>query len=498
MVKRKHRRNRKKKQSKKGNPAGAKPDSPWGKKQRIARVGPNTPYGLCTERLSAFGGLLAFVKFLDLIDLEEVFQQHYPPPKRCPLLGHYRMIVGLVALLFVGFQRVGHLVYIREEPLICGMLKVAQLPVVSTFWRYLQSLRRMQTESLLAIMAAVRSRVWALVGYQPKRVAVNVDTTVATVYGKIDGARVGHNPKHRGKKALRPVLCFIEETREYLCGCQRRGETLTGKEVARQIRQFRKYLPGCVRRVVVRGDGEFIGWESVQACLEQGFEFIFGNRRCTPPFAKKGWYRKGKYEYNECVYQPQGWEIPCRFVVMRIRKKASEKDRQGWLVEDLEYTYRVFVTNLKSKPHQVIARYDPRADVENCIGEAQREGLLAIPSKKYQANGAFFQFVLFAYNLWRWMKWLAGNQMQQESPSPREPLCEGRELIHQTVGVARLKLLFLSAKVSSHGNREKVYYSIHESRAPGMIHFLEYLDQRRQGIRPWRSPPLLTSCAAMA
>jgi len=40
-------------------------------------------------------------------------------------------------------------------------------------------------------------------------VSINVDTTVATVYGQIQGARKDHNPKHRGKKGLRPVLCFI-------------------------------------------------------------------------------------------------------------------------------------------------------------------------------------------------------------------------------------------------------------------------------------------------
>ena len=73
-----------------------------------------------------------------------------------------------------------------------------------------------------------------------ERLTVNIDTTVVTVYGAIEGSRKGHNPKHRGKKGLRPVLCFLEETREYLCGTQRRGETIRNEEVARQIRQFCK------------------------------------------------------------------------------------------------------------------------------------------------------------------------------------------------------------------------------------------------------------------
>jgi hypothetical protein len=37
---------------------------------------------------------------------------------------------------------------------------------------------------------------------------------------------------------------------------------------------------------------------------------------------------------------------------------------------------------LKGKAHKVIAKYDKRADVENLVGEAKREGLDAIPSSK--------------------------------------------------------------------------------------------------------------------
>jgi hypothetical protein len=162
--------------------------------------------------------------------------------------------------------------------MLCGLLHVTVLPVVSTFWRYLRSLRIMQSQALLRVNAAVRERVWQLVGYQPQEVTVNIDTTVATVYGKIEGARKGHNTKHRGKKGLRPVFCFLDKTREYLCGALRRGETITGKEVAGQIRNFGRYLPQCVETVRVRADGEFIGWESVSACLDCGYSFIFGNR----------------------------------------------------------------------------------------------------------------------------------------------------------------------------------------------------------------------------
>jgi len=445
--------------------------------RRPVRITPETPYGECSERLTAFGGLLALVKFLDLLGFERAFAEHYVHPRREPKLGGYRMVLGILMLLFIGFQRLGHFAYVRHDAMVCGMLRVAALPAVSTFWRYLRSLSIVQSAALLKLGAALRARVWALCEYRPARVTVNIDTTVSTVYGAIEGARKGHNPKHRGKKGLRPVLCFLAETREYLCGTQRRGETITTREVARQIRQFRKLLPAHVQSVRVHGDGEFIGWESVKACRAEGFPFTFGNKRCNPPFAEDGWYRHGDHEYNECGYQPLGWEAPCRFVAMRIRKDQVG-NRQLKLLE--HYVYRVVATDEPGRPHQVIDEYDQRADAENLIGEAQREGVLAIPSKRFQAHHAFFQIVMLAYNLWRWMKMLAGHaeqQRQQDKPVPERMRIR---MPDHTIRIARLKLLYVAAKIRFHANRDEVLYSMHEQRAVGLMDFLAYLDRRRK------------------
>jgi hypothetical protein len=446
---------------------------------RRVKITPDTPYTHCSERLTAFGGLLALVKFLDLIGFEQACAQHYVHPKREAKLGGYRMVLGMLLLLFIGFQRLGHFTYVRRDAMVCGILRVAVLPAVSTFWRYLGALTIVQSAALLKLGGALRAKVWELCGYAPGRVTVNIDTTVSTVYGAIEGARQGHNTKHRGKKGLRPVLCFLAETREYLCGTQRRGDTMRNDEVARQIRQFRKLLPAVVREVRVRGDGEFIGWESVKACLDEGFVFTFGNKRCAAPFPDDTWYRHGEYEYNQCVYQPQDWEQPCRFVAMRIREE-QRGERQLKLLESENYLYRVFVTNDKGRPHRVIADYDQRADVENLIGEAQREGVLAIPSKRFQAHHAFFQVVMLAYNLWRWMKLLAGHAQQQKQAGQEADERLRITMPDHTLRIARLKMLFVAAKIRFHDNRDQVCYSIHEQRAAGLSDFLQYLDCRRK------------------
>jgi len=168
--------------------------------------------------------------------------------------------------------------------MLCSIFNVIKLPHVTTYWRYVDSLGLNQGKSLLMVMSALRERVWHLCETCYETIHIDIDTTVETIFGKQQGGRKGHNTKNRGKKGFRPVLCFIEETREYIAGKLRVGETMGGKEVGDMIRTFKKYLPGCVKRVILRGEGEFISWESVKAATDEGYGFIFGNKACDPQF----------------------------------------------------------------------------------------------------------------------------------------------------------------------------------------------------------------------
>ncbi|TVM00418.1 MAG: hypothetical protein CV087_13695 [Candidatus Brocadia sp. WS118] len=461
---------------------------------QASKIGHSTVYRYCSERLSPFGGLLGLVKFMELIRFQEIFEGLYNPPSRTPEMGHQKMVYGFIMLLFIGFNRVWHFLYIQTDSMLCSIFQVVKLPFVTTYWRYVDSLGINQGKSLLMVMSALRERVWHVceIGYET--IHIDMDTTVETLYGNQQGGRKGHNTKNRGKKGFRPVLCFIEETREYFAGKLRVGETMGSEEVGEVIRSFKKYLPGCVKKVILRGDGEFIGWESVEAALEEGYLFIFGNKGCNPPFDPTKWYKvrgADRVEYNECIYQPMGWKQECRFVAMRIPEDEAREGKavQLKLLEEDKYIYRIFVTNKEEKAHKVIDEYDKRADSENLIGEAKREGLAAIVSNKFATNYAYFQIVMLSYNIWRSFKMVAGHsqleQERQEKESKAEPTCAAREVVDNTIRIARLKLLFIAAKITGHANTHEVKYSQHDSRVAGLFRFMGYLDERLRQVRPW-------------
>lgn len=127
-------------------------------------------------------------------------------------------------------------------------------------------------------MSVLREPVWQLCDFQFYRTRINIDGTVKTVYGNQHGAREGHNTNQRCKQALRPLVCFIEQPREYLTEKRRKDSTVTGKEAGAFIASRKHHFPGCVQNVLLRADGEFLCWQSVLASIQLPLRPIFITR----------------------------------------------------------------------------------------------------------------------------------------------------------------------------------------------------------------------------
>jgi hypothetical protein len=207
------------------------------------------------------------------------------------------MVVGILILLFIAFNRLWHFVYIRLDAMVCGFFQLTRLPAASTFWRYVDSLGINQANSLIKVGSVLRERAWQICALNHKRIHISIDTTAETLYGNQQGGRVGYNTSHRGKKACRPALCFVDEARECLLGKLRKGDVLDGEECAAFIGRVKNHLPGCVKKVLLRADGEFFCRQSVHATAKAGFQFIIANKRAKPPFDSENWYQPTAQAY---------------------------------------------------------------------------------------------------------------------------------------------------------------------------------------------------------
>src|SRR6201987_3436491 len=156
----------------------------------------------------------------------------------------------------------------------------------------------------------------------------------------------------------------------------------------------------------------------------------------------------------EFWYHPEGWGKACRFIALRYPKKedpASARE-QYQLFDSSQYIYRVFVTNMKRPIDLLVWFYNQRAGAENLIKEANNDaGLAAHPSGRWATNCVHFQLAMRGYN-WKWWVILFHRDEQVQVVA---------DLYHTTIATARLRFLFLAAKIVRHAGSVLVRYSDH-------------------------------------
>ncbi len=426
------------------------------------KIGASTPYDFEAKSLTAYGGLLPVATMLERLEFQQVIEETLTVKRRTRAMPTmYQFVLAMVLAAYIGFARLHHLRFLAREPMLTGILKVLKLPPQCTFWRFLASLHLGIAKQLLSVQRQMRARVWQAAHVGLTAITLDTDTTVHTLFGNQMGARKGYNPKNKGKKSYQPILTFLAETREYVSGELHNGDCHTGPEIARHLKDVFAALPAQVETIFARADSGFYCGHAVAAYEERGAQFIISARktaRLVEELKAADWKRSpcpdadGQCEFS---YQPEGWGKAYRFIALRYKKKpkptAADDPEQYQLFDTPEYTYRAFVTNMKRAIDLLVWFYDQRAGAENLIKEANNDaGLAAYPSGRWLMNCNHFQLVMLAYNLNCWLMLFN-----------REEAAKVVTLKHTTLATARLRFLFLAAKIWRHAGRVGVSYSDH-------------------------------------
>jgi Transposase DDE domain group 1 len=425
------------------------------------KINGSTPFDFDGKNLTAYGGLLPVAIMLEKLQFPQLVEASLTVKRVTRAMPMYQFVLSMVLALYVGFSRLNHLRFLAREPMLMGILKVLELPPQCTFWRFLASLHLNVAQQLLEVQRQMRQRVWEAANVRLTSVTFDTDTTVHTVYGKQMGARKGYNPKNKGKKSFQPILTFLAETREFVGGELHNGDRPTGMQIAKHLEYVMTTVPNGVKVIYGRADCGFYCWEAIQVYQKYGCQFIVVAQK-TPRLLEglksAHWKRSPRTDANqqcEFWYQPQGWGRAYRFIALRYEKKPEPKKKeepeQYQLFETSEYTYRVFVTSMDGPIDVLVWFYRQRATAENLIKEANNDaGLAAHPSKRWAMNCVHFQLAMLAYNLNCWL--LLFN---------REKTADATEMKHTRLSTARLRFLFLAAKIWCHAGRVGISYSDH-------------------------------------
>jgi hypothetical protein len=425
------------------------------------KIGASTPYDFEAKNLTAYGGLLPVATMLEKLGFQQLVEETLTVKRKTRVLAMSQFLLAIVLTIYVGFSRLNHLRFLQREPMLIGILKVVRLPPQCTFWRFLASLRIHIASQILQVQRQMRQRVWEAAHVGLSVATLDTDTTVHTLYGQQMGGRKSYNPKNRGKKSYQPILTFLAETREYIAGELRTGDRPTGRQIAQHLKEAFASLPQQVSTIYARADSGFYCWEAIEAYQQQGCRFIVSARK-TPRLVEllkaAAWTGSPKTDADgqcEFHYQPEGWGQQYRFLALRYRKKPKVQDEavpeQYQLFDTPEYCYRVFVTSMSDPLYWLVWFYNQRAGAENLIKEANNDaGLAAHPSCRFETNRNYFQLAMLAYNLNCWLMLFN-----------REEGVSSQTLKHTTLATARLRFLFLAAKIWRHAGRVGVSYSDH-------------------------------------
>lgn len=354
--------------------------------------------------LTQFGGAALIEQFFQRIGLQGAISQHVRFAQRNNRYSISECLKALIYPRVLGLGRIETTEPLRHNGVFHYLAGLPGYPDATTLRRFLDRFAHRGRNSLVKLHDTWRA---AMLG-QPSQGIFDLDSTVLTVYGRQERAEVGCNPKKRGRPSYLPLLCFEGNTQDCWEGSYHPGNTHVSTITIPLLEHAFPKLPESIREVRVRADAAFFDHEIVR--------FIEGKRtfyalvaRLTPPLKRRlsGLrYRRvspGVWA-GEFQYGPQGWPGPRRFVVIR-RPVPEEPSAQLTLFQMGGYSYQALVTNLALQPLNLWRFYHRRARAELIIRELKYAYALGkIPTNDFQANEAFFQIVLLAYNLLNWFK----------------------------------------------------------------------------------------------
>lgn len=312
------------------------------------------------------------------------------------------LILALLYPLLVGLGRIESTGILKQNGVFRFLTGLERYPDATTLRRFLLRFSQEGLETFLKFHEALRKQMLI----SPRKIILDLDSTVLTVYGRQEGAEVGYNPKKRGRSSYHPLLCFEGITRDIWEGRFHPGNVHSASVAGELLKRAFAKIPSSVRQIRVRADNAFFDHEIIEFLKERRAFYAIVAKLSRPVKARLGSLRlqqvAGETFAAEFRYQPMRWKTQERFIVIR-RPIPEEPSWQLSLFQMKGFTYQAIVTNLSLTPYRVWRFYNDRAEAELVIRELKEAYSLGkIPTRIWKANVAYFHLVCLAYNLLNW------------------------------------------------------------------------------------------------
>lgn len=402
----------------------------------------NLPISFEEPQLTHFAGMLLIQCFCQKLGLKRLLQRHIRRPT--PRYRDYHpseMIMAILYAIIAGMDRVNETQILQYNGAFQKIVGLKRFPDQTAIRRFLKRLTPRHIRQIVRVHELLRQILFD----QPHRrtsLVFDLDSTVLVIYGRwMERARVGYNPKKRGRRSYHPLLAFESRFQEFWHGSLRPGDAgaSTGARpfVKVCLAKVPKHIPKS--RIRFRMDSGFYGKKTVEFLDGEGYGYVIvvKGRKRDPVTIKaqdcKFTRLRNDWQVGEFWYKPHNWEKRHRYVVVR-RPIPEDPVEAGQLTlfKDIKYAYHIFVTSLEISAWRVYRFYSPRARIEKHIRELAYDYPLAkIPTQDWIPNVAFFQLLLLAFDIIHYFK----------------RLCLPKSYRYKTLKTTRMELLVLPGQL---------------------------------------------------
>jgi len=396
------------------------------------------------ESLTHFGGLFLIQRFCNKLCLRRRLERILRPQPNWSDYHPADLTLALLYLLIAGLPRISKTEILHYNGLFLSLVGLKKFPDPTALRRYLRRLPPKAIRQMARLHDQIRSQLFDL-PHPRTSLPFHLDSVVLTLYGKQQGARLGYNPKKKGRPSYHPLLCFEAHGQEFWHGSLRPGDTASNTGARALVGRCLQKVPAKIarRRIRFLADAGFFSGRLVDDLDQAGCGYIIvcSKAKSYLPMAERAGFTELSFGWAvaEFRFKPQRWTAEHRFIMVRrpVPEDPQEAE-QLTLFRQGRYSYSGLVTNLPLQPWMIWKTYSARANVEKSIRELLNYfALNKIPTHEWVANVAFLQLLLLGYNLVHWFK----------------RLCLPQDYLHATVDTIRQEFLVLPGKLTQHGGR---------------------------------------------
>jgi len=397
-----------------------------------------------SNRLTHFGGVYLFHLFLKQIGWRNLIATTIRLEQRNNQYTVSEQIFSLLYPIILGLSRIEISKMLGNNGVFKMLIGLSGFPNPTTLRRFLVR----SSDELLPQLIRLHDRLrkYFINRLVPeKKLLVDMDSTVCTLYGDQEGATKGYNPRERGHKSYHPLFCFENVSGTSLLGTLRHGNAYTSTGAVEYLEQFFQMFPKDEYSVRFRGDSGFYNKDIVSLLSENHSEFVIVADMTRPLKSLVTGLKfhpaigiNRRYNFAETTYKPTKWDKPYRYCVIRKKLMPEESD-QATLFTVNAFSYSAIVTNMVMTPANIWKFYSGRVQCERDIRSLKEDYYLGnIPTCTFNANALYLEILLWAYDLIKWF----------------QRLCLPEQDHRKTLATLRQELLLMPGSFAQHGSKQ--------------------------------------------